>query len=45
MDGEKLDWAPEGVYDKAFEKVMKKSEINVISEPFESALDGIFLKF
>ena len=44
MDGGKLDWAPEGVYDKAFEKVMKKSEINVISEPFESAFGWHILK-
>ena len=44
MDGGKLDWAPEGVYDKAFEKVIKKSEINVISEPFESAFGWHILK-
>ena len=44
MDGGKLDWAPEGVYDKAFEKVMKESEINVISEPFESAFGWHILK-
>ena len=44
MDGGKLDWAPEGVYDKAFEKVMKESEINVISEPFESTFGWHILK-
>ena len=44
MDGGKLDWAPEGVYDKAFEKVMKDSELNVISEPFESAFGWHILK-
>ena len=44
MDGGKLDWAPEGVYDKAFEKVIKKSEINVISERFESAFGWHILK-
>ena len=44
MDGGKLDWAPEGVYDKAFERVIKKSEINVISEPFESAFGWHILK-
>ena len=44
MDGGKLDWAPEGVYDKAFEEVIKKSEINVISEPFESAFGWHILK-
>jgi peptidyl-prolyl cis-trans isomerase SurA len=44
MDGGKLDWAPEGVYDKAFEKAMKESELNVISEPFESAFGWHILK-
>tara|TARA_B100001989_G_scaffold91618_1_gene63783 strand:- start:42 stop:1316 length:1275 start_codon:yes stop_codon:yes gene_type:complete len=44
MNGGKLDWAPEGVYDKAFERVMNESEINVISEPFESAFGWHILK-
>ena len=37
LDGGKLDWAPEGVYDKKFEEVMINSKINEISKPFKSA--------
>ena len=44
MNGGKLDWAPEGVYDKAFEKVMKEALINEISKPFESAFGWHILK-
>ncbi len=44
MDGGKLDWAPKGAYDEAFEKVMDESEINEISKPFESAFGWHILK-
>ena len=44
MDGGKLDWAPKGVYDVNFEKVMDEVEINEISKPFESAFGWHILK-
>ena len=44
MDGGRLDWAPKGVYDETFEKVMDEVEINEISKPFESAFGWHILK-
>ena len=44
LDGGKLDWAPEGVYDKKFEEVMINSKINEISKPFKSAFGWHILK-
>ena len=44
MDGGKLDWAPKGVYDVNFEKVMDEVEINEISKPFKSAFGWHILK-
>ena len=37
LDEGKLDWAPKGVYDENFEKVIEEVELNEISKPFETA--------
>ena len=44
LDGGKLDWAPEGIYDKTFEKVMMETKIGEVSKPFKSAFGWHFLK-
>tara|TARA_Y100000816_G_scaffold291245_1_gene282040 strand:+ start:453 stop:1709 length:1257 start_codon:yes stop_codon:yes gene_type:complete len=44
LDGGKLDWAPEGTYDKKFEEVMLKMEIDKLSKPFKSAFGWHILK-
>lgn len=44
LDGGKLDWAPKGVYDKKFEEVMTKMDINKYSKPFKSAFGWHILK-
>lgn len=44
LDGGKLDWAPEGAYDKKFEEVMTETEIGKFSEPFKSAFGWHILK-
>ena len=44
LDGGKLDWAPEGVYDKTFEKVMMETKTGEVSKPFKSAFGWHFLK-
>ena len=44
MDGGKLDWAPKGVYDETFEKVIDEVELNEVSKPFESAFGWHILK-
>jgi len=44
LDGGKLDWSSDGVYDKPFEKVMNEMKIGEVSEPFESAFGWHILK-
>ena len=44
LDGGKLDWAPEGTYDKKFEEVMKKTAIGDFSKPFKSSFGWHILK-
>ncbi len=44
LNSGKLDWAPEGVYDENFEKVMKITRLNEISKPFQSAFGWHILK-
>ena len=44
LDGGKLDWAPKGVYDKKFEEVMTKMDIDKYSKPFKSAFGWHILK-
>tara|TARA_B100000073_G_scaffold206872_1_gene171620 strand:- start:2274 stop:3527 length:1254 start_codon:yes stop_codon:yes gene_type:complete len=44
LDGGKLDWAPKGRYDKKFEEVMSKTDINKFSKPFKSAFGWHILK-
>ena len=44
LDGGKLDWAPSGVYDKTFEKVMLETKIGEVSKPFKSAFGWHILK-
>jgi peptidyl-prolyl cis-trans isomerase SurA len=44
LDGGKLDWAPKGVYDKKFEEVITKMDINKYSKPFKSAFGWHILK-
>ena len=44
LDGGKLDWAPRGVYDENFEKVIEEAELNEISKPFETAFGWHILK-
>ena len=44
LDGGKLDWAPKGVYDKKFEEVMSKMDINKYSKPFKSDFGWHILK-
>ena len=44
LDGGKLDWAPKGTYDKKFEEVMSKTNINKFSKPFKSAFGWHILK-
>ena len=36
QEGGRLDWAGEGVYDDEFERQIKKSNLNEITEPFLS---------
>ena len=44
LDGGKLDWAPEGTYDKKFEEVMQKTAIDDFSKPFKSSFGWHILK-
>ena len=44
LDGGKLDWAPAGIYDKTFEKVMTETKIGEVSKPFKSAFGWHILK-
>tara|TARA_B100000945_G_scaffold74800_2_gene57606 strand:- start:25994 stop:27277 length:1284 start_codon:yes stop_codon:yes gene_type:complete len=44
LDGGKLDWSSDGVYDKPFEKVMNEMKIGEVSKPFESAFGWHILK-
>ncbi len=44
LDGGRLDWAPIGVYDKTFEKIMTETKIDEVSKPFKSAFGWHFLK-
>ena len=44
LDGGKLDWSPDGVYDKSFEKVMNEMKIDEVSKPFESTFGWHILK-
>jgi len=44
LDGGKLDWAPKGVYDKSFEKVMMETKIGEVSKPFKSSFGWHILK-
>ncbi len=44
LDGGKLDWAPAGVYDETFEKVMMETKIGEVSKPFKSAFGWHILK-
>ena len=44
LDEGKLDWAPKGVYDENFEKVIEEVELNEISKPFETAFGWHILK-
>ena len=38
------DWAPRGVYDENFEKVIEEVDLNEISKPFETAFGWHILK-
>ena len=44
LNSGKLDWAPEGVYDKNFEDVIKKIKLGKVSKPFQSAFGWHILK-
>ena len=44
LDGGKLDWAPAGIYDKTFEKIMTETKIGEVSKPFKSAFGWHILK-
>ncbi len=44
LNSGKLDWAPEGVYDKNFEEVIKKTKLGETSKPFQSAFGWHILK-
>ena len=44
LDGGKLDWAPLGIYDKKFEEIMLKTDIDNFSKPFKSSFGWHVLK-
>ena len=44
LDGGRLEWAPLGVYDKKFEEIMLKTDINTFSKPFKSSFGWHVLK-
>jgi len=44
LNGGKLDWAPAGIYDENFEKVIGQVELGEISQPFKSSFGWHILK-
>ena len=44
LDGGRLEWAPLGVYDKKFEEIMLKTDIDTFSKPFKSSFGWHVLK-